>query len=106
MDVDAIKEKIARGKYIVAFTHTEKLRIRRISAHDVEQAIRAGTIIEQYADDPRGASCLILGLVGPRPLHVLCGCLDAEEILIITSYEPDPKEWENDWKTRKKKRNE
>jgi hypothetical protein len=42
-------------------------------------------------------------MVGRRPLHVVCGCLNAEDILIVTAYEPDPKEWENDWKTRKKK---
>jgi hypothetical protein len=106
VDVGAIREKIAAGKYIVAFTHTEKLRTRRISARDIERAIGAGAIIEEYLDDPRGASCLILGMVGARPLHVLCGRLDAEEILIITSYEPDPEEWENDWKTRKKSHND
>jgi putative ABC transport system substrate-binding protein len=43
-----------------------------------------------------------IGLTIP-PLHVLCGRLDAEEILIITAYEPDSKEWENDWRTRKKR---
>jgi hypothetical protein len=54
---------------------------------------------ERYA--PRGASCLILGSVGGRPLHVVCGRLESDDILIITAYEPDPGEWENDWRTRK-----
>ena len=62
-----------------------------------------GTTIEDYPEDQRGASCLIFGLAGERPLHVLCGRLDAEEILIITAYEPDPVEWEDDWKTRKRR---
>jgi hypothetical protein len=99
----AIRAKVASGNYIVAFTHTEKLRRRRIRAQDIEEAVRVGAVIEDYPDDPRGASCLILGMVGRRSLHVVCGCLDAEEILIVTAYEPDPREWENDWKTRKKK---
>ena len=102
MDLEAIRAKVGSGKYVIAFTHTEKLRRRRITSGDVEGAIEFGVIIEEYPDDPRGASCLILGEVGQRPLHVVCGCLDAEEILIITAYEPDPEEWENDWKTRKK----
>jgi hypothetical protein len=101
VDIEQIKEKVAQGKYLVAFTHTEKLRRRRIEAGDIEQAIDEGLIIEGYLRDPRGASCLILGFAGNRPLHVLCGRLDAEEILIITAYEPDPGEWEPDWKTRK-----
>ncbi|MDZ4341469.1 MAG: DUF4258 domain-containing protein [Candidatus Binatia bacterium] len=101
--MDASRAKVASGKYLVAFTHTEKLRRRRIRAQDIEEAVRVGAVIEDYPDDLRGASCLILGMVGRRPLHVVCGCLDAEEILIVTAYEPDPREWENDWKTRKKK---
>jgi hypothetical protein len=101
VDIGAIRRKITQGKYTIAFTHTEKLRQRRIEAEDIEQAVKAGTIIEEYPNDPRGVSCLILGLVGRRPLHVLCGRLDAEEILIITAYEPDRVEWEDDWKTRK-----
>jgi len=31
---------------------------------------------------------------------MILGGLD--EILIITAYEPEPEEWEADWKTRKK----
>jgi hypothetical protein len=101
VDFDSIRAKIGTGKYNIAFTHTDKLRRRRISARNIEDAVRSGSVIENYSNDPRGASCLILGMVGRRPLHVVCGCLDAEEILIITAYEPDPREWENDWKTRK-----
>lgn len=101
MDIAAIRRKIDQGKYDLAFTHTEKLRRRRIEAADIERAVKVGIMIEEYPNDLRGASCLILGLVGRRPLHVLCGRLDAEEILIITAYEPDPAEWEDDWRTRK-----
>lgn len=62
-----------------------------------------GAIIEPYPDDPRGASCLILGYTSQnKPLHVVCGRLEEDEILIITAYEPDPREWEDDWKTRKR----
>ena len=103
MEIEPIRAKIVQGKYSVAFTHTEKLRQRRIGAQNIEEAVRTGNIIEGYPDDPRGASCLIRGLVGERPLHVLCGRLDAEEILIMTAYEPDSEEWENDWRTRKKR---
>lgn len=102
MDIDQIKDKIAQGRYTIAFTHTEKLRQRRIRLADIEQAAETGIIIEEYPTDPRGASCLVFGLAGARPLHLVCGRLEAEEILIITAYEPDPTEWEHDWKTRKK----
>lgn len=92
-----------RLKRVIAYTvpGIQKLRQRRIKTRDIEQALKTGTIIEEYPDDPRRASCLIFGAVDERPLHVLCGRLYAEEILIITAYEPDPEEWEDGWKTRK-----
>jgi hypothetical protein len=100
--IETIQEKIRQGRYIISFTHTEKLRQRRIKAEDIERAIATGVIIEDYREDRRGSSCLILGFAGKRPLHVVCGRLDADEILVITAYEPDVAEWENDWKTRKR----
>ena len=102
MKIERIREKVKVGKYIISFTHTEKMRLRKIAAQDMEEAIYKGTIIEPYPDDPRGASCLILGLTNKgRPLHIVCGRLEDDEILIITAYEPDAEEWEEDWKTRK-----
>lgn len=103
MDIETIQTKVRNGKYIISFTHTEKVRLRKIEAKEIEETICNGTIIEPYPDDPRGTSCLILGFTSQnRPLHVVCGRLEEDEILIITAYEPDPKEWEADWKTRKK----
>jgi len=103
INIEAIRAKVKTGKYIISFTHTEKVRLRKIEAEEIEEAICNGTIIEPYPDDPRGASCLILGFTSRnRPLHVICGRLEEDEILIITAYEPDPKEWEADCKMRKK----
>lgn len=101
MGIEEIRRKVADGKYAISFTHTEKLRFRRIKAADVEEAVKSGNIIEDYPNDPRGASCLILGQVGARPLHILFARLEAEEILVVTAYEPNPEEWAEDWQTRK-----
>lgn len=103
MNIAAIQKKIKQGKYSISFTHTEKLRQRRIKAENIEQAITTSMLIEDYPEERRGPSCLILGFAGKRPLHVVCGRLDADEVLIITAYEPDVAEWENDWQTRKRK---
>ena len=101
MDIEDIKRKVGEGRYTISFTHTEKLRLRRIKAADIEQAVKSGNIIEDYSNDPRGPSCLLLGRVGNRNLHILFARLEAEELLVVTAYEPDPEEWENDWQTRK-----
>jgi hypothetical protein len=101
--LEAIQEKIRKGRYYISFSHTEKLRLRKIEAADIEEAILQGEIIEPYPHDPRGASYLISGMTRKeRPLHVLCGSLEGDEMVIITAYEPDPEEWESDWKIRKR----
>jgi hypothetical protein len=102
MNLDQIRQKIQSRQYRISWTLTEKLRRRQISSEMIERAIETGTLIESYPNDPRGPSCLILGhpLEG-RPLHVVCGKLDEDELLIITAYEPSAAEWESDWRTRK-----
>lgn len=73
MDIQSIREKVRTGKYRISFTHTEKLRERKIEMKEIEVAIATGEIIEAYHDDPRGQSCLIFGLplkVDPCTLSV------------------------------------
>jgi len=103
MDIEIIQSKVRAGKYTISFTHTEKVRERMIELKELEEAMLNGRIIESYPDDSRGPSCLILGFRrGHKPVHVVCGNLEEDEILIITAYEPHPQEWERDWKTRKR----
>jgi hypothetical protein len=103
MDIETIRSRVRDGQYTISFTHTEKLRERMIEASDLEEAILNGSIIEPYPDDPRGPSCLILGFSrSGKPLHIVCGNLEEVEVLIVTAYQPDPEEWERDWKTRKR----
>jgi hypothetical protein len=78
VDIEDIKRKVGEGKYAVLFTHTEKLRLRRIKTGDIEQAVKSGNIIENYPNDPRGPSCLVLGRIGDRALHILFARLEAE----------------------------
>jgi hypothetical protein len=104
VDLAAVRRKVLRGDYAVSFTHTEKLRERQIKAADIEEAVANGKIIEDYPDDLRGPSLLLFGMVNRRPLHIIFGNLDDDEILIVTAYEPNNKEeWEHDWTTRKKR---
>ena len=50
---------------------------RMISAVEVETVALRGELIEDYQNDPRGHSCLLLGLGdGDRPVHVVCSPKD------------------------------
>jgi hypothetical protein len=60
-----------------------------------------GEIIEDYLDDARGHSCLMLAFVAKRPLHVVCAPKD-DYLVIITAYLPSDQEWGNNYRKRKK----
>jgi hypothetical protein len=71
-----------------------------ISTSEVETVIMTGEVIEDYPEDARGHSCLILGSVqGARPIHVVCSPKD-EYLAIITAYLPDPIQWTSDFRER------
>jgi len=72
---------------------------------DPETVIRALSryceVIENYPNDPRGHSCLVLTFdEAQRPLHVVLGVADPAILVIITVYEPDPTKWVN-WRLRR-----
>ncbi len=46
---------------------------RLISTAEVRHVVDTGEVIEDYPEDPRGHSCLLLGYgTAARPLHVVC----------------------------------
>ena len=75
---------------------------RMVSVRDIKQVINKGKIIEDYPEDPRGHSCLILGKdVEGRFIHVVCSPKD-EYLALITTYIPSVEEWKNDFSERRK----
>jgi hypothetical protein len=74
---------------------------RMISTQEVRAVILHGLLIEDYPEDVRGHSCLMLGQgTGGRPVHVVCA-LKRDYLAIITTYLPSAEQWESDWQTRR-----
>lgn len=93
MDISEIKEKVKNDDYEISF-HGEKERYaENITLHDIETAVESGEILEDYPDDPRGASCLVLGHSQNRPLHIVCGAAPTGDIRVITVYIPKLPKW-------------
>ena len=81
----------------------ERLLQRNISINDVKTALMNCEIIEQYPDDYPFPSCLVLGHTeAARILHIVCGS-NGVELWLITAYFPNPIEWTEDFKQRRKK---
>jgi hypothetical protein len=71
-----------------------------ISTSDVRKVLEEGEIIEDYPEDARGHSCLMLGKgADGRPIHVVCTPKD-EYLGVITAYVPDEAQWSEDYRTR------
>jgi hypothetical protein len=74
---------------------------RMITTEEVRTVIEHGEVVEDYPDDSRGHSCLILGFgEDGRPIHVVCAPKD-EYLAIITAYLPDPHEWAAGFRQRR-----
>jgi Domain of unknown function (DUF4258) len=76
---------------------------RMIRRTEVRRVIAGGEVIEDYPEDARGRSCLLLGFGDrERPIHVVCAPRE-DYLAIITAYLPDPHEWSGDFRKRVKK---
>ena len=73
-----------------------------ITTSEVHMIIDNGEVIEDYPEDVRGHSCLVLGCgEDNRPVHVVCSPKE-DYLAIITEYLPDGEQWEDNYKKRKK----
>ena len=65
---------------------------RLIEVSEIRQVVEVGVLIEDYPEDARGHSCLLLGWgVEARPVHVVCAPKE-QFLAIITAYVPSREE--------------
>lgn len=79
--VKAIRRLVRAGKYEFSVHAERERQTDKITTEDLERALIRCEIVEDYPDDPRGASCLVLGFAAERPIHVVCALKqDPEEV--------------------------
>ncbi len=75
---------------------------RSISLAAVESVLKAGDVIEEYPDDKPFPSCLLLGIVEGRPIHIVAADDGENQVTIIMAvYEPDPSGWIDGFKRKR-----
>ncbi|MDP1715758.1 MAG: DUF4258 domain-containing protein [Anaerolineales bacterium] len=92
LNLDMISECFRIGRYSITSHGFQELDNDHITIIKLETAIGHDSpeIIEDYPDDPRGASCLVLGWFEPDlPIHVCVG-ISSDMPEIITAYRPSP----------------
>ena len=76
---------------------------RMITSAEIRAVIEKGEIVENYPEDQRGHSCLLLGFgTEGRPIHVVCSPKN-EYLAIITAYLPATEEWNDNFRERKRR---
>lgn len=74
---------------------------RMITPTDIHRVIDQGEIIEDYPEDKRGHSCLMLGTdTEGKSIHVVCAP-KKEFLVIITAYRPSETEWKSGFRKRR-----
>ena len=99
--LSGIQDKVGDGVFEFSQHATDQTIVRGIRVQEIREAVAAGELIEDYADDKYGPSCLILGFTASgRPLHIHCSYPSRPVIKLITIYEPDPSRWIDSRKRR------
>ena len=95
----AERDKIAIKKHSALRMHQ-----RGITIGEVRDALTSAEIVEEYREDYPYPSFLILGYTRTkRPIHAVVVIEPFGEVIwVITAYEPDTKEWESNFRRRKR----
>jgi hypothetical protein len=102
--IDKIRQS-AEKKIIFTLHAVEEMNAEEeiITLQEVRAVVFNGEIIEDYPEDKRGHSCLMLGIPdNKRPIHVVCAPKE-EFLAIITVYIPSLEKWEPGFRMRRKK---
>lgn len=99
-DLTVLRQHFVAKQYLLTAHASNRAASRNIVSQEIEEAVAAGAVIEDYPDDKYEPSCLIMGATqAGRVLHLQVSYLPG--VKIITVYEASSDEWESDWKTRK-----
>jgi len=103
VNTEQIRFLVKERKYRLTLHAENERDADQITLEEIETALLSskGEVIEDYPNDPRGSSSLILGFTAQdQPIHILCGMKDPTLLIIVTVYRPNPDKWIN-WQIRK-----
>lgn len=87
-----IKQNIVTGKWWFTNHALQKCDQRNIDIEKLIMSVVQAELVEEYPDDPRGHSCLILSFVDGKAVHIVCGTHEGGTIF-ITAYYPELPKW-------------
>ncbi|MBI4811286.1 MAG: DUF4258 domain-containing protein, partial [Ignavibacteriales bacterium] len=80
MYIEVIKEKVRIGRYRLSEHADHERENDGITIQELKRVILKAEFLEDYPEDKRGQSCLLLGYDSKeRPIHVVCA-IDMNDI--------------------------
>ena len=102
--VGFIQDSVRRGRVLWTYHVNMRLAGRFIPREMILAAVASYELVEAYPEDKYLPSYLILGH-GPEAFHILFATdLEGDNVRVVTSYRPDPSEWQADLKARRSNR--
>jgi len=90
-----IRSEIASQRYQISLHADDERLADGLMIAEIESVLADCRVIETYPEDPRGESCLVLGFVKNRPVHIVCGKNRAGHLVLITVYIPSMPKWKD-----------
>lgn len=99
----AIQAKVRAGDLRLGPYVQQRLRERSIRPDELEAALLDphAEVVEDYPEDVRGHTCLVLGRSVGRPLHVVL-TVPPRPLFVITAYDPRSQayKWDGEFRRR------
>jgi hypothetical protein len=96
LTIEFITQSAARSDYELSLHADEERLAEGLTLAQVEDALQSAEVLEDYPNDPRGRSCLVLGHASGRPVHVVCGLTRQGKLIVITIYLPTMPKWKDE----------
>ena len=99
-----IQARVRRGRLLWTYHVTMRLAGRFVPRETILDAVETFELVEAYPDDKYHPSYLILGRAGSDAFQVLFATdVEGDNVRGVTAYRPDPDEWHDDLKTRRRR---
>ena len=87
--LEHIQEQVRTNNYEFSLHAEHEREDEHILVDEIEQSVLSGELLDDYPDDPRGHSCLILGFTeADRAIRSVWGLLPDGRVRVITVYIP------------------
>jgi hypothetical protein len=104
--IKQVRQCIIQGKWRISYHALRRCDERNIGLQYLLNSLTKSDVLEEYSEDQRGPSCLLLGkALDGKPLHIVCSIDDEDYLIIITAYWPEQSKW-IDERTRRRQSDE